>query len=70
MSKQEVQIGNQRQMLAKLGDITSILNVHQSIPPQILLSKAVVFLDARGRYFGFHVEWINSREVKFFMFAF
>ena len=75
MSKQETQIGhqktqigNQQQMLAEFRDLRSILRVQQDVPPQVLLSKPIVFLDARGRYFGFHIEWVNSHEVNALLF--
>ena len=54
---------NMSKILAELSDIRSIFRVQQNVPPQVLLSKPIVFLDARGRYFGFHIEWVNSQEV-------
>ena len=50
-------------MLAKLRDIASMARTSQDIPPQVLLSAPVIFLDARGRYAPFHIEFIDSSEV-------
>ena len=51
-------------MLAILRDIASMARVSQDIPSQVLLSAPVVFLDARGRYAPFHLEFIDSSEVR------
>ncbi len=50
-------------MLAELRDIATIVKVSQTIPAQVLLSKPVVLLDARGRCAPFHLEFIDSAEV-------
>lgn len=54
---------NQQQMLAKLQDIHAVVRVDTEIPAQVLLSKPIILLDARGRYFPFHLELIDSVEV-------
>lgn len=51
-------------MLAKLQDVHTILTVDKEIPAQVLLSKPVILLDARGRFFPFHLESIDSAEVR------
>lgn len=55
---------NQQQMLAKLQDIHTIIRVDKEIPTQVLLSKPVILLDACGRSAPFHLEFIDSAEVR------
>lgn len=40
----------------------AIQNIQKSLPPQILMQKPVMFLDALDRLAPIHLEWINSRE--------
>ena len=49
--------------MAQLRNIDIMIRVNQKVPPQLLLSKPVILLDARGRYAPFHVEFIDSAEV-------
>lgn len=49
--------------MAQLRNIDVIIRVNQEVSPQVLLSKPVVLLDARGRYAPFHLEFIDSAEV-------
>lgn len=51
-------------MLAELHDIATIARVSQAVPAQVLLSTPVVLLDARGRCAPFHLEFIDSAEVR------
>lgn len=36
--------------------------IQEAIPPQVLLQKPVMFLDALGRLAPIHLDWINSYE--------
>ena len=56
-------IQNQREMLAELRDIATIVRVNQAIPAQVPLSTPVILLDARGQCAPFHLEFVNSAEV-------
>lgn len=49
--------------MAQLRNINVIVRVNKEVPAQVLLSKPVVLLDARGRYAPFHLEVIDSAEV-------
>jgi hypothetical protein len=40
----------------------ALKGIQNAIPPQILLQKPVMFLDALDRLAPIHLEWINSRE--------
>lgn len=42
--------------------LKAISQNQNSIPPQILLQKPVIFLDALDRLAPFHLEWIDSHE--------
>ena len=59
---QEV-VQNQQQILGELRELATIFRVNQDIAPQAFLSAPVVFLDARGRWAHFNLEWIDSLEV-------
>ncbi|CAF9941097.1 MAG: hypothetical protein ALECFALPRED_008993 [Alectoria fallacina] len=48
--------------MAQLRNINVIVRVNKEVPAQVLLSKPVVLLDARGRYAPFHLEVIDSAE--------
>ena len=50
-------------MMAQLRNMSIMARVNQEVPAQVLLSKPVVLLDARGRYAPFHLEFIESAEV-------
>lgn len=54
---------NQQEMLAKLQEVHAVIAVNKAIPAQILLSKPIILLDARGRFCPFHIEFIDSFEV-------
>ena len=54
---------NQQQLTGQLRDIDLTIRVNQEIPAQVLLSKPVILLDARGRYAPFHLEFIDTAEV-------
>lgn len=56
-------IKNQQQLMGKLRDIELMLTMNQEVPAQVLLSKPVILLDARGRYAPFHLEFIDTAEV-------
>ena len=56
-------IENQQQLMGKLRDIELMIRVNQEVPAQVLLSKPVILLDARGRYAPFHLEFIDTAEV-------
>ena len=56
-------IKNQQQMMAELRDLNVMVRMNQEIPAQVLFSKPVVLLDARGRYAPFQLEFIDSAEV-------
>lgn len=51
-------------MLAELRDLTTIVRTSQAVPAQVLLSTPVVLLDACGRCAPFHLEFIDSSEVR------
>ncbi|KAM0801690.1 hypothetical protein BDR22DRAFT_156623 [Usnea florida] len=55
-------IENQQQLMGQLRDIELMIRVNQDVPPQVLLSKPVVLLDACGRYTPFHLELIDTAE--------
>ena len=55
---------NQQQILSILQQVQTIIRVQNEIPAQVPLSKPVILLDARGRYFPFHLEFIDSAEVR------
>ena len=54
---------NQLQLIGQLRDIDVMIRVNQEVPAQVLLSKPVILLDARGRYARFHLEFIDTAEV-------
>ena len=49
--------------MGKLRDIELMIRVNQEVPAQVILSKPVILLDARGRYAPFHLEFIDTAEV-------
>ena len=57
-------IKTQQQMLAKFDEILTVIEMDKEIPAQVLLSKPVILLDARGRSAPFHLEFIDSTEVR------
>ncbi|MCJ1385938.1 hypothetical protein MMC17_009063 [Xylographa soralifera] len=44
---------------AKVGGLQNLLQLQQSIPPQVLLQRPVQFLDACGRVTAFHLDFID-----------
>ena len=56
-------IANQQQLMGQLQCIDLMIRVNQEVPAQVLLSKPVILLDARGRYAPFHLEFIDTAEV-------
>ena len=54
----------QQQLLTKLQDIYDVNRLGREIPAQVLLSKPVILLDARGRVCPFFLETINSADVR------
>ena len=54
---------NQQQLMDQLRDIDLMIRVNQEVPAQVLLSKPVILLDARGHYAPFHLEFIDTAEV-------
>lgn len=54
---------NQQQLMAQLRNVDVMAKVNQEIPAQVLLSKPVILLDARGRYLPFHLESVGCAEV-------
>ena len=42
--------------------LNALQMIQGSLPPQVMLQKPVMFLDALDRLAPFHLEWINSHE--------
>lgn len=55
---------DQQRLLDQLGTIQNIIRMDREIPTQILLSKPAILLDARGRYCPFHLEFVDSADVR------
>jgi hypothetical protein len=51
-------------LLHHILDVKSILQLQRSIPQQVELQRPVTLLDAYGRIAPFHLEFINSVEVR------
>ena len=51
------------QLMGQLRDIDLMIRVNQEVPAQVLLSKPIILLDARGRYAPFFIEFIDTAEV-------
>ena len=52
-----------KKMMSELRNFNVMVRMNQEIPAQVLFSKPVVLLDARGRYASFQLEFIDSAEV-------
>ena len=64
ISSQNNIIRNQQDMLIELRGLAETVKVAQAIPAQVLLSTPLILLDALGRRAPFHVEFIDSAEVR------
>ena len=62
-------IEGQQQMFAQLQALSNAVKLNQEIPAQVLFSKPVILLDARGQYMPFHLETVDSYEVEIILIA-
>ncbi|MCJ1247819.1 hypothetical protein MMC30_005034 [Trapelia coarctata] len=52
-----------QQMTRRIEQLENMLQLRHQLPPQVLLQKPVVLLDACGRAAPFHLDFIDSKEL-------
>ena len=55
-------IQQNKQLLHSIGDLKSMLQTQNAVPPQVLLQQPVILLDPFGKIAPFHMDFIDSSE--------